>query len=644
MIKPGRNAAAILGLVLLALGLGLASGPGLFGAAATPDAGAKGPLRFAWLTDTHVGSDRGAADLEASVADINARPGLAFVLVTGDVTDMGMLANFRTAKAILDRLKVPYHILPGNHDTKWSESGGSDFKRVWGDDRFAFVSGGFRFIGMSQGPVLRFGDGHFAPQDVRWLDGVLEEPGAARTPTFFVTHYPLDASVANGYVVLDLLKTVPTVAVLAGHGHRNQALDFEGLAGVMARANVGTKETAPGYTVVEVGPKAVTFAERSAGRTSPPWHRIELEKNGLPVVARKAPGGKAAAAPPRPDFAVNAAYPGVRERWRFETGWTIASSAAAAGETVVVGDASGSVRALRVADGSIAWEYRTGDPVYATPAVAGGKAVFGSTNGKIYALDVRTGEAVWTVQTGGPVVASPAIADGVVYAGSSDRVFRALDLATGRTVWEYDGLDGFVEARALVAGGLVVFGAWDGRLYALDAKTGQAVWTWTGERPSRYYSPAACWPVAAAGRVFVVTPGPWMTALELASGREIWGTDNLAVRESIGVSADGRRVYVRTTENVIAAVSPDADSQETVWETDAGFGEDVNSAMLVERDGVVFYGTKDGLLLALDAATGDVKWKHRVGVALIHTVTPLSGRDVVVTDFDGRVTLASSDK
>ncbi len=633
MKKLGRYATPILGLALLGLGL--------FGAN-VPSGGGRAPLRFAWLSDTHIGSDRGSDDLMASVGDINRQSGLSFVLVTGDVTDMGFYANFRAAKDILDGLDVPYHIIPGNHDTKWSESGGSDFRRIWGDDRFVFESGGFRFIGVSQGPVMKFGDGHFAPQDVRWLDGVLAEAGAAGKPTFFVTHYPLDESVANGYAVLDRLKTVPTVAVLVGHGHRNQALDFEGLAGVMGRANVGTKDTAPGYTIVEIGAKAVTFAERAAGRTSPPWHRIELEKNGLPVVARGKPS--AGAAPARPDFGVNELFPGVRERWRFDAGWTIASSASVIGETVVFGDASGKVRALRVADGSIAWEFETDDPIYSTPAVSGGRVVFGSTNGGIYALDAGTGSLVWKVQTSGPVVASPSVSGGVVYIGSSDRVFRAIDLVSGRSVWSYDGIDGFVETKPLVAGDVVVFGAWDSRLYALDVKTGKLVWTWTGERPSRYYSPAACWPVAASGRVFIVTPGPWMTALDLASGQEIWGTDNLAVRESIGISADGRRVYVRTTENVIAAVGSDADSQEIVWETDAGFGTDNSSAMLAERDGVVFYGTGNGLLLALDGSTGAVKWKYRVGVALLNTVTPLNGRDVIVTDFDGRVTLVSGDK
>jgi outer membrane protein assembly factor BamB len=618
---------------------------GLLAAAAVP--AGRASLRFAWLSDTHIGSDRGVADLKASVADINALPGLSFVLVTGDITEMGTYDNLSLAKEILDGLRVPYHIIPGNHDTKWSGSGGSDFARLWGADRFAFEAGGFRFIGLSQGPVLRMGDGYWAPQDVRWLEGLLAEKGAAAKPTIFVSHYPLDPGIANWYVVLDKLKTVPTVAVLVGHGHKDQAMDFEGLRGVMGRANVGTKERTPGYTVVEIGGKAMTFAERTAGKTLPAWHRIELGKGGRPAVAAGRPaggGGAKQGTPARPDFSVNSLFPQVRERWRFDAGWTIAASAAVAGETVVFGDGSGAVRALRVADGSIAWEFKTDDPIYSTPDVGAGRVVFGSTDGAIYALDARTGSIVWKTMAGGPVVACPRIAGGIVYIGASDHVFRAIELATGRLVWSEDAIEGFVEAKPLVAGGLVVFGAWDGRLYALDAATGRPIWTWQGEKQSVFYSPAACWPVAANGRVFIVAPDPWMTAIELGTGRELWGTDNWAVRESIGISADGQRVYVRTTDGVIAAISPAVDDAQAVWETDTGIGADINSAMLVEKDGVVFYGTKDGLLLALDAATGAVKWKHRVGVTLLNTVTPLSGKDVVVTDFDGHVTLVSSDK
>lgn len=615
-------------------------------AAATPSCD-RGPLRFAWLSDTHVGSDRGADDLRAAVADINTAKGLSFVLVTGDVTEIGSFEELRQAKSILDGLRLPYHIIPGNHDTKWSESGATDFPRLWGSDRFVFASGGFRFIGLAQGPVMRMGDGHWAPQDVRWLDKLLAEKGAKDRPTVFVTHYPIDESIANWYVVLDMLKIVPTAAVLVGHGHSNRAMDFEGVPGVMSRSILGTKDVASGYTIVEIGAKAMTFSERTGSKTLLPWHTIELKKSRVPMAAegRETGGGEGkAGSPPRPDFSVNGLDPNVRSRWQYDAGWTIASSAAVYGETVIVGDASGAVRALRVADGSVAWEFHSGGPVYSTPDVGAGRVVFGSTDGAVYALDAATGGLAWKVGTSRPVVACPRIADGVVFIGSSDHVFRAIDLATGHSVWSHAGIEGFVETRPLVADGKVVFGAWAGRLYALDEKTGQLAWTWQGDRSSPLYSPAACWPVAANGRVFTVAPDRRITALELATGREVWRTDRWAVRESLGLSEDGKRVYVRTTQDIIAAVSTVAGSPESAWETNVGFGYDINSAMLVEKDGVVFYGTKNGLLLALDAATGAVKWKHRVGVALLDTVTPLSGREVVVTDFDGRVSLVVSDR
>lgn len=617
-----------------------------------PIACSRGPLRFAWLSDTHVGSDRGADDLRAVVVDINRTKGLRFALVTGDITEMGSDLEMGLANNILGGLRIPYHIIPGNHDTKWSESAGTHFLRFWGADRFVFSSGGFRFIGLSQGPILRMGDGHWAPQDVRWLEKLLAEKHAKDRPAVFVTHYPLDDSIANWYVVLDKLKTIPMVAVLVGHGHRNRVMEFEGVPGVMSRSILGTKETAPGYTVVEVGAKTMIFSERTGGMTLPPWHKIELDKNRVQVaVARRETGrneGKAVL-PPRPDFSVNALCPNVRVRWQYDSGWTIASSAAVYGETVIVGDASGAVRALRIADGSVAWEFKWGGPVYSTPDVADGRAVFASTDGTAWSLNAATGLPVWSFHRASEhlstsIVACPRIAGGVVFIGPGAGDFDALGLAKGNVVWSRRGTGGFVETKPLVADGKVVFGAWDGRLYALDEKTGELAWTWQGDRPSPFYSPAACWPVAANGRVFIVAPDRKMAAIELDTGSEVWRTDRWAVRESIGLSEDRRRVYLRTTQDVIAAVSTAADRPEPVWETNAGFGYDINSAQLVEKDGVVFYGTKNGLLLALDAATGAVKWKHRVGVALLNTVTPLSGREVVVTDFDGRVSLVVVDR
>jgi glucose dehydrogenase len=75
---------------------------------------------------------------------------------------------------------------------------------------------------------------------------------------------------------------------------------------------------------------------------------------------------------------------------------------------------------------------------------------------------------------------------------------------------------------------------------------------------------------------------------------------------------------------------------EPLWITNAEFDYDINSAQLVEKDGVLFYGTKNGLLISLDSLTGEILWKHKVGVTIINTVTPLDSKRVLLNDLDGK--------
>jgi outer membrane protein assembly factor BamB/predicted phosphodiesterase len=591
-------------------------------------------FRFAWLSDTHIGSETAADDLRASVRDINATPDLRFVIVSGDVTEYGSLEQFRLAKQILSGLNIPCHLVPGNHDCKWSESGATDFARVFGADRFQFEYGGYRFLGLHQGPVMKMGDGHWAPQDVRWLEETLAKLPDKNQPLVFVTHYPLDDGIANWYVVLDRLKRYNTQVVLCGHGHANKPFDFEGVPGVMGRSNLRARQPAGGFNLVEVNDGRMSFAEHVAGgETRPAWHRVALARHDYAADTNRYP---------RPDFSVNARYPNVRERWQFDTGWTIASTPALWQDTAIVGDASGTVYCLALASGQVRWKFKTQGAVYSTPDAANGRAVFASTDGNVYALDAADGKERWRYRTDRAIVACPRIVNDTVYLGSSEGKFRALNLADGQLRWQFDHLQGFVETRPLVQDGRVIFGAWDGCLYALDAQTGARLWKWRGDHPATLFSPAACWPVAAHGKVFIAAPDRYLTALDAQTGRTVWRTRDYAARESLGLSADGERLYVRGLNNFLHALATAADTPPRVWELDAGFGYDINSAMLVEKDGVVFYGTKNSLLLAVDGKTGALRWQHKTGVGVMNTVLPLNAREVLTTDFDGKVTLVSA--
>src|SRR5258705_10708585 len=87
------------------------------------------PFRFIHIIDTHIGSPEGKAeeDLRRKVKDINEMKNLDFVVITGDITELGTNAQIKLAKQILDSLHPKYYIIPGNHDAGWRENGGVSF-------------------------------------------------------------------------------------------------------------------------------------------------------------------------------------------------------------------------------------------------------------------------------------------------------------------------------------------------------------------------------------------------------------------------------------------------------------------------------------------------------------------------------------
>src|SRR5215831_17950003 len=97
-------------------------------------------FRFIHISDTHIGSPNGSAeeDLRRTVQDINQMHDVAFVVITGDITELGTDEQLALAKQILDSLKVKWYIIPGNHDACWSESGGVHFLKTFGNDKFCF--------------------------------------------------------------------------------------------------------------------------------------------------------------------------------------------------------------------------------------------------------------------------------------------------------------------------------------------------------------------------------------------------------------------------------------------------------------------------------------------------------------------------
>jgi outer membrane protein assembly factor BamB len=110
---------------------------------------------------------------------------------------------------------------------------------------------------------------------------------------------------------------------------------------------------------------------------------------------------------------------------RLQRGAT-ASSPLIVGDTLYIG-ADNNLMAIDLLDHNIIWQFETGGTVSSSPALAGNAIVFGSDDGKLYAVDATTGSKLWDFTTGGMILSSPAVADGVIYVGSSDGKLYAIE-------------------------------------------------------------------------------------------------------------------------------------------------------------------------------------------------------------------------
>lgn len=560
-------------------------------------------FRFAFFTDIHIGTETAPKDLSDAINDVNSRNDIDFVLINGDVTELGTNAQLDEAKSMLDRLNIPYHAISGNHETKWSESGNTYFSAIFGDNKYAFEHKGVQFIGVTSGPLLRMGDGHVSPYDMRWIANTLENMRNENTPVIFATHYQLmdDMDVAE-----DLISTLcpyNVLVALCGHGHRNRLMPVDNITNVMCRAVVSRGLPEGGYTIVEVSKDSLHFFEKN-------YNTTELRR-WLSIPNRRVCN----------TFEMSMVKEAAMVEWEYYADGIIVNSPAQSQGKAIVGDETGKVYCLDINTGKEVWTFKARNAVYSMPAINGDRVVFGSCDSSIYCLNFNDGSKIWAYKTNHVVMGTPLIDGKTAYIGGSDGCYRALDMKNGKVKWEFCELKGYVESKPILYQNKLIFGAWDTYLYALNPKNGQLIWKWTNEK-SMHMSPAACIPVAANGKVFVVAPDRYMTALDANTGSIVWRDNRHKVRESIGISEDGEGIYARCFDDTVFVVNSKPNVFEERWLVNAGYGYDINPSMIQEVDGRIYFTTKNGLFMVLDANDkGKVLWKYKLNNTTINTPT-----------------------
>jgi outer membrane protein assembly factor BamB len=256
------------------------------------------------------------------------------------------------------------------------------------------------------------------------------------------------------------------------------------------------------------------------------------------------------------------------------------------------------------------WKFAAGDRIQAGPGAGNGAVYFVTEGSTLYAIDIATRRKLWT-QSADNVYAAPRLVGGLVLATTSAGHVLTFDAATGKPAWTLtSGISGSVYQQNLaVSGGTVIVPSLESPPAAYDARTG-APKNITYSVPDNYV-PAI---TAAGGVVYAMVYGGTMYAFNAATGAKLWSSNLYSSGKVVtGLVADGGSLYLGTESDPGTLYAIDAASGNVKWKYQPG---GIVFTAPVPANGMVYLKTAtNGAVHALDGRTGKLAWKHAASVS-----------------------------
>lgn len=310
--------------------------------------------------------------------------------------------------------------------------------------------------------------------------------------------------------------------------------------------------------------------------------------------------------------------------WTFETGSAISGDAGIYGSTVYVGSDEGLFFAVDLDTGVERWRFEGEDVIESEPALTEDAVFMGANDGQFYALSRETGTLLWKLQfndkitAGANLVASPINGESWLLIAGNDGILRCLRTGDGSEVWSYQTDNLINGSPAMLDNVRIIFGGCDSLLHIVSLADGESIEQYETEA----YIPSS---VAVYGGVgYSGNYANQVLAFDPGDLGELWTYSDKSFPFFSSPAVNETLVFIGSRDKHLHAI--DRETGEAAW-TYRTSGR-VDSSPLAFSDGVVF-GSTDGWLYALNQSNGEELWKLELGGSLIASPVFANGKLVI---------------
>ena len=346
--------------------------------------------------------------LSRAIGEIQKMREIAVVIVVGNITRDGKPEQMMIAKTMLKKMGIEYFVVPGNKDLSWKENGGTDFKRIFENDKFRTNINGVMFVGLNTSLMTDTAERHFLPQDAVWLKNQLKSIGK-KTPIIALTANGFgEGGVDNWREITDQLRMYNTQLCVNAAENRFGRTEYDQVCGY----SMETLDRS--YMVGYVRGSEMYINRKELGKS-------------LRIVDTVVIEAKMYLEPEKKKKTVE----GEKPAWVFNAGYAIYTGAEVSGEYCYFGDDYGMFYCLDLKKGKVKWKYRTILRIVTRPVVVEGRVLFGSCDRNLYCLNAETGEFLWKIRTDAPVTRQPKVEGKSVYLEMNDSMQFVVNIETG---------------------------------------------------------------------------------------------------------------------------------------------------------------------------------------------------------------------